>query len=136
MRSGVVDVDSRDRIGTDDAEPVGSVDRSGDESGRLETALGWQRWHPAVGCCTAGNAIGRPYPVPTPLGPAMQWLAETAPADSTRSPARSRSVTDRGVETWTTDPVRWRSAVCDLAGRSLSDDEWTPFGTDAPTPRC
>ena len=45
-------------------------------------------------------------------------------------------VTGRGVETWTVDPADWRAHVCELAGRSLSDDEWAQFGTDAPTPRC
>lgn len=74
----------------------------------------------------SGAAIGRPYPVPTPLGPPMQWLA----ADS------FAVVTDRGVETWTTDPTQWRTHVCELAGRSLRGDEWAQFGTDAATPRC
>jgi hypothetical protein len=40
-------------------------------------------------------------------------------------------VTGRGVETWTTDPADWRAHVCELAGRSLDDDEWAQFGTDA-----
>jgi WD40 repeat protein len=74
-----------------------------------------------------GLAIGRPYPVSTPLGPTMQWLAD---ADS------FAVVTDLGIETWTTDPRQWRSDVCELAGRSLTDEEWARYGTDSPTPRC
>ena len=73
-----------------------------------------------------GTSIGRPYPVPTPLGPPMQWLDAGFFA----------VVTDRGVETWTTNPDDWRANVCELAGRSLSDDEWAQFGTDAATPQC
>ncbi len=76
---------------------------------------------------TDGVAIGRPYPVSTPLGPTMQWLADS---DS------FTVVTDLGVETWTTDPPQWRAHLCELAGRSLTDDEWARFGTDSPTPRC
>jgi WD40 repeat protein len=74
----------------------------------------------------SGTSIGRPYPVPTPLGPPMLWLdTETFAV-----------VTDRGLETWTIDPVQWRAHVCELAGRSLTDGEWASFGTEAPTPRC
>jgi DNA-binding SARP family transcriptional activator/WD40 repeat protein len=78
-----------------------------------------------------GSAIGRPYPVPTPLGPPMQWLDGPGPADDSFA-----VVTDRGVETWTTDPDDWRTHVCELAGRSLTDAEWKRFGTDTATPRC
>lgn len=78
-----------------------------------------------------GTAIGRPYPVPTPLGPPMQWLDGPGSADDVFA-----VVTDRGVETWTTDPAQWRSHVCELAGRSLTDAEWKRFGTDTSTPRC
>ncbi len=61
----------------------------------------------------------------------MQWI------DGPGSFADSFAVvTDRGVETWTTDPIQWHSHVCELAGRSLSDDEWTRFGTGTPTPPC
>lgn len=74
-----------------------------------------------------GAAIGRPYPVPTPLGPTMQWLEE---GDS------FAVVTDRGVETWTTDSNQWRAHVCELAGRSLSVDEWAQFGVKTPAPSC
>lgn len=85
----------------------------------------------SCGTFASGSAIGRPYPVPTPLGPPMQWLEN--PDSSVDSFA---VVTDRGVETWTIDPLQWRVHVCELAGRSISDAEWKRFGTDAPTPRC
>ena len=74
----------------------------------------------------SGMPIGRPYPVPTPLGPPMQWLDAESFA----------VVTDHGVESWTTDPAQWRTHVCELAGRSLRDDEWAQFGTDAAPPHC
>ncbi len=83
---------------------------------------GVQLWEVATGL-----AIGSPYPVSTPLGPTMQWLAD---ADL------FAVVTDLGIETWTTDPRQWRSHVCELAGRSLTDEEWARFGTELPTPSC
>ena len=46
------------------------------------------------------------------------------------------ALTGRGVETWTVDPGVWRSSLCELAGRSLTDAEWERFGTAAPTPEC
>lgn len=45
-------------------------------------------------------------------------------------------VTGRGVETWTVDPRTRRSSLCELAGRSLIDEEWQRFGTEGPTPAC
>ncbi len=74
-----------------------------------------------------GTSIGRPYPVSTPI-------SDRRCSGST--PGSFAVVTDRGVETWTTDPDDWRTHVCELAGRSLTDDEWEQFGTDAPAPRC
>jgi WD40 repeat protein len=121
----LLDVTSRDPITPIMQSPSGlgiglamSPDRTKLLSGGSD---GIQLWDVA-----GGSSIGRPYPVPTPLGPAMQWLGNESFA----------VVTDRGVETWTTDPDDWRTHVCELAGRSLTDDEWMRFGTDAPTPRC
>jgi DNA-binding SARP family transcriptional activator/WD40 repeat protein len=121
----LLDVTSRDPIAPIMQSPSGlgiglamSPDRTQLLSGGSD---GIQLWDVA-----GGSSIGRPYPVSTPLGPAMQWLDAVSFA----------VVTDRGVETWTTDPDDWRAHVCELAGRSLSDDEWAQFGTDNATPHC
>jgi WD40 repeat protein len=122
----LLDVASRDPIAPVLQSPSGlgiglamSPDRTKLLSGGSD---GIQLWDVA-----SGTSIGRPYPVSTPIpGPPMHWID----ADS------FSVVTDRGVETWTTDPDDWRAHVCELAGRSLTDDEWSLFGTDAATPRC
>jgi WD40 repeat protein len=121
----LLDVASRDRIGPAMQSPSGlsiGLAMSPDATLLLSGGSdGIQLWDVA-----GGVAVGRPYPAPTPLGPPLQWLGAESFA----------VVTDRGVETWTTDPDDWRTHVCELAGRSLTDDEWERFGTDAPTPRC
>jgi WD40 repeat protein len=121
----LLDVVSRDRIGPVMQSPSGlsiGLAMSPDATLLLSGGSdGIQLWDVA-----GGVAVGRPYPAPTPLGPPLQWLGTESFA----------VVTDRGVETWTTDPDDWRTHVCELAGRSLSDDEWERFGTADPTPRC
>lgn len=121
----LLDVESREPVAPTMQSPSGlsiGLAMSPDGSMLLSGGSGGiQLWDIAT-----GMPIGRPYPVPTPLGPPMQWLDDGVFA----------VVTDRGVETWTTAPGDWRAHVCELAGRSLSDDEWAQFGTDAATPRC
>ena len=121
----LLDVESREPIAPRMQSPSGlSVGLAMSPDGTMLLSGGSdgiQLWDVA-----GGTSIGRPYPVPTPLGPPMQWLDDGFFA----------VVTDRGVEMWTTDPHDWRAHVCELAGRSLSDDEWAQFGTDAATPRC
>ena len=121
----LLDVTSRELVAPKMQSPSGlSIGLAMSPDGRMLLSGGSdgiQLWDVA-----SGTSIGRPYPVPTPLGPPMQWID----ADS------FAVVTGRGVETWTTDPDDWRAHVCKLAGRSLSDDEWVRFGTDAATPSC
>jgi WD40 repeat protein/DNA-binding SARP family transcriptional activator len=99
--------------GTVDMSPDGSTVLGADESGNVVL------WDVAT-----GTVIGDPLP-----GPGTDWVAALFTPDGHRVFVVSE--TGSGWA-WDVDPSVWESRACQIAGRSMTPEEWAKFVPDRP----
>jgi WD40 repeat protein/class 3 adenylate cyclase len=122
-----------------DEGAIGGVAYSPDETLLATSRAGFsttQLWRADTGVPFAGTFVPGPLPYTDRTFDFDHFL----PDRPTFSPSGDRLVTtglDRATVSWTLDPNQWRDGACAVAGRELTDAEWSQYLPDRdPYPLC